>query len=235
MERIALLLVALVALAATTSATPVCTYRSCPCLNKDCDPLGACTTFVQESGSCGNLNRICNCATGQIYEYASPGCTGSLTATYSDGGCYGKSKCIFMDSCIEPTPSVTPSPSALPTQGPVGTFVALRWPPINMRLSAYPNATAKVDNGTTNAWHVLRYPNNLIAIKSYYGHYITAQPDGSFTLTSMPGQPSVEQMYVFDILPVRMWSFRSTYGGYLGSAANGTLVAYPDASIRWQS
>jgi hypothetical protein len=92
-------LLALCTLVVVTDGTTVCTYRRCSCANKACTSFTGCTTFTQDDGECGALNRVCDCADMTISAYSSTGCAGSPTNAYNSGSFYNKTFCYYIDSC----------------------------------------------------------------------------------------------------------------------------------------
>nr|UDO46964.1 fascin-like domain motif-containing protein [Pandoravirus massiliensis] len=205
-------------------AVPVCTYRICSCSNKECTIFSGCTSYTQQSGTCGSGNRICNCATNKIVQYASAGCTGTAS-TYSAGSCYGKSTCYYIDSCAEPsaTPTATPSPSMVTpssTPMPMTQLVGLRTSASSLAMSVNQTTGYVVTDQSTLVesarWTLARLANGKFTIKSPYGRYLSAQSGGSIIADRLVAD--LWEQFEFQGT-AGQWSIKTYHGAYMISDA----------------
>ncbi|AVK77558.1 Fascin-like protein [Pandoravirus macleodensis] len=215
-------------------AVPVCTYRVCSCSNKECTIFSGCTSYTQQSGTCGSDNRICNCATGKIVQYASAGCTGTAT-TFSAGSCYGKSKCYYIDSCAEP--SATPSPSMVTpssTPMPLTQVVGLRTSASSLALSANQTTGYVVTDQSTLVdsarWTLTRLANGKFTIKSFYGRYLSAQSGGSIIADRLVAD--LWEQFEFQGTGGH-WSIKTYHGAYMVSDATKEVYTVATSPLYW--
>lgn len=228
-------------------AVPVCTYRVCSCSNKECTIFSGCTSYTQQSGTCGGDNRICNCATNKIVKYASAGCTGTAT-TYSAGSCYSKSTCYYIDSCAEPsvTPTATPSPAAVTpspspsmvtpssTPMPLTQVIGLRTSASSLALSVNQTTGHVVTDQSTLVesarWTLARLAGSKFTIKSFYGRYLSAQPDGSVIADRTVAD--LWEQFEFQGTAGH-WAIKTYHGAYMISDASKAVYAVADSPLYW--
>ncbi|WBR14996.1 Fascin-like domain-containing protein [Pandoravirus kuranda] len=228
-------------------AVPVCTYRICSCSNKECTVFSGCTSYTQQSGTCGAGNRVCNCATNKIVQYASTGCTGTAT-TYSAGSCYGKSTCYYIDSCAEPsaTPTATPSPAAVtPTPSPsmvtpsstpmpLTQIVGLRTSATSLALSVNQTTGYVVTDQSTLVdsarWTLTRLTSGKFTIKSFYGRYLSAQSGGSI----VADRTVADLWEQFELQGTGgHWTIKTYHGAYMISDATKEVSTAASSPLYW--